>query len=98
MKKIITSVLAVLLLTHCSHFAAQRQTLLRDTITPERAWWDLLHYRLAVEFIPKEKAIKGNNEIRFRALNAGQRMQIDLQPPLAITEVAHQGTPLVFTR
>ncbi len=40
-----------------------RQEMLRGSITPEREWWDLQHYRLAVEFFPDKKAIKGSNVI-----------------------------------
>ena len=35
-----------------------RQEILRGSITPEREWWDLLHYHLAVEFFPEQKQSK----------------------------------------
>ncbi len=75
-----------------------RQSRLRGFITPERAWWDLLHYHLAVEFSPEDKTIKGSNRIRFKALESGQRMQIDLQPPLQVESVMHGSQILPFER
>ncbi len=75
-----------------------RQDRLRGSITPEREWWDVLHYHLAVEFFPRTKTIKGSNTITFKSVNVGNRMQIDLQTPLAITKVMHGNAPLKFER
>ncbi|HVE58092.1 MAG TPA: M1 family metallopeptidase [Pyrinomonadaceae bacterium] len=75
-----------------------RQEILRGSITPEREWWDVLHYHLAVEFFPDKKSIKGSNEIIFKTLKAGNKMQIDLQPPLAITKILHGNSELKFER
>ena len=75
-----------------------RQEILRGSVTPERAWWDVLHYHLAIEFFPDTKSVKGSNEIAFKTVKAGKRMQIDLQPPLNITKVTHGGDELKFTR
>jgi aminopeptidase N len=75
-----------------------RQEVLRGTITPERAWWDLQHYDLSVQFIPDQKMIRGSNVITFKTLKPGSRMQIDLQTPLNITRVTHGGADLKFER
>ena len=75
-----------------------RQDQLRGSITPEREWWDVLHYNLSLEVFPKTKSITGSNIISFRTLAAGDRMQVDLQPPLAITRVVHGDTDLDFVR
>jgi hypothetical protein len=32
--------------------AITRQETLRGSVTPEREWWDVLHYHLQVEFLP----------------------------------------------
>ena len=71
---------------------------LRGQITPERAWWDLQHYDLAVEVFPESKTIKGQNQIRFKVLAEATRMQIDLQTPLKIQSVTHKQQPVKFTR
>ena len=55
-----------------------RQDRLRGSITPERAWWDLLKYELHVSVDPEKKSIEGSNVIHFRVLKNGQRMQVDL--------------------
>jgi aminopeptidase N len=75
-----------------------RQETLRGSITPEREWWDVLHYHLAIEFFPAKKSIKGSNTITFKTLKAGNKMQIDLQPPLAITKITRGAAELKFER
>src|SRR4026209_2271508 len=66
-----------------------RQETLRGSITPEREWWDVLHYHLQVEFLLESRRLKGSNTITFKTLKPGNKMQIDLQPPLAITTITH---------
>src|SRR4051794_19186626 len=84
------------------HTAAQdnkpitRQEMLRGSITPERAWWDVLHYDLSVQFLPETRTVKGSNLITFKTLTAGNKMQIDLQEPLAITLILHKGASVKF--
>jgi len=75
-----------------------RQDTLRGSITPERAWWDLLHYDLRVRVDIGSRTISGTNEIRYRVLEPAQVMQIDLQQPLEITSITQQGRSLSFTR
>jgi len=75
-----------------------RQDQLRGSITPERAWWDVQHYDLTLQVFPKTKSIKGSNIIAFRTVAAGDRMQVDLQPPLVITRVVHGDADLDFER
>src|SRR5690349_17693143 len=75
-----------------------RQETLRGSITPEREWWDVQHYHLKVEFLPDTKRLKGSNEIVFKTVKPGSKMQIDLQPPLAITKITHGPSELKFER
>ena len=103
-KSIVIAIVALLTLeTSSSYLFAQsqditRQEMLRGTITPEREWWDVLHYDLNVQFFPDTKRLKGSNEIIFKTLKPGNKMQIDLQPPLAITKVMHGSSELKFER
>jgi aminopeptidase N len=76
----------------------EEQARLRGSITPERAWWDLLHYSLAVKVDIEERTIEGSNVVRFKVLEPAQRMQIDLQEPLAIQSVMQAGNKLEFER
>ena len=71
---------------------------LRGSVTPERTWWDLQHYHLQLEVFPETKSLRGLNTISFNTLADGQRMQIDLQQPLRITKVLHEGAELDFER
>lgn len=90
----IASFLFISLQVSTDHVLAQagpvtRAETLRGTITPEREWWDVLHYDLAVQFIPDTRSIKGSNTITFKTLKPGRKMQIDLQVPLNITRIMH---------
>jgi len=67
------------------------QDTLRGSITPEREWWDLTYYDLAVEFDAVKKYIKGSNSIAFKVLKPHRVMQIDLQEPLKITSIDFKG-------
>ena len=78
--------------------AITRQETLRGSITPEREWWDVLHYHLQVEFLPETRRLRGSNTITFKTLKPGNKMQIDLQPPLAITKITHGDSQLKFER
>lgn len=75
-----------------------RADTLRGTITPERAWWDLNHYHLALEIYPETKSIKGSNTIRYKVLSEHQLLQLDLQEPLQITSIVQEGEELDFKR
>lgn len=105
MRKLIIVAVGVLLLVQngSDYLFAQtenitRQEMLRGSITPEREWWDVLHYHLKVEFFPETRRLKGSNVITFKTLKPGNKMQIDLQPPLAITKVIHGNSELKFER
>ncbi len=77
---------------------ATRADSLRGSITPERAWWDLKHYDLAVQIDPSTKSIKGSNKITYKVLSEATVLQIDLQEPLKITAITQGGEPLNFRR
>ena len=64
-----------------------RQDTLRGSITPERAWWDLIHYELSVTIDTANRSITGSNTITYLVRDAATEMQIDLQAPLIITKV-----------
>lgn len=74
-----------------------RQDSLRGSITPERAWWDLLHYDLYVSVDIPKKSISGKNVITYKVLNSHQLMQIDLQSPMRIDGVQQGGKLLKIT-
>src|SRR4026208_1354707 len=95
--------LVLILLTCAPYLAAQtenitRQETLRGSVTPEREWWDVQHYHLNVEFLLETRRLKGSNTIIFKTLKPGSRMQIDLQPPLAITKITHGDAQLKLER
>ncbi|MEJ5994113.1 M1 family metallopeptidase [Pedobacter sp. Du54] len=63
---------------------------LRGSLTPERTWWDVQRYELAVTPNFVAKTISGSNEIAYKVVKANNgklKMQIDLQEPLIIDSV-----------
>lgn len=75
-----------------------RQDTLRGSITPERAWWDVVSYSIGVAPDFNTKTIEGKNEIQFKVLKPGSRMQIDLQQPMQIMRAYTASANLEFTR
>lgn len=69
---------------------------LMGSITPERAWWDLKYYDLNVEVDIEKKFFKGSNVILFEALEDGSTLQIDLQPPMKITDASRADISLQY--
>ncbi|WP_052444751.1 M1 family metallopeptidase [Flammeovirga sp. OC4] len=85
-------------LLHHNHQHFTEQDTLRGSITPERAWWDLRYYHLAIEVVPEKKFIIGSNTIEYTVLEEYQVLQVDLQEPLMITKVMQEDEDLKFER
>ncbi len=66
-----------------------RQDTLRGSITPERAWWNVVSYNIYIAPDYQSKTIKGWNQIGFDVNSDGKnkKMQIDLQQPMAIDSI-----------
>ncbi|MFT5640353.1 MAG: aminopeptidase N [Cyclobacteriaceae bacterium] len=75
-----------------------QQDSLRGSITPERVWWDLMHYDLFVSVDIPNKSISGTNTITYKPVGKVTKMQIDLQEPMKITKVEQDGQNIPFTR
>jgi aminopeptidase N len=71
---------------------------LRGSITPERAWWDVVFYDLHVRLDPADSTIRGWNGITYRVTGAPRAMQVDLQTPLEIDSVIQEGRRLTYRR
>ncbi|GAA4239075.1 M1 family metallopeptidase [Postechiella marina] len=71
-----------------------RQDTLRGSITPEREWWDLLHYYLDIKVDPDNKFISGKNTIKYKVLSANSVMQIDLQTPMKLLKAVQNNKEL----
>ncbi len=84
---------------------AQRKTTfthadtLRGSITPERAWWDVLRYDITVKPDYENKTIEGSVTIDFSSQKSGnQTMQIDLQKPLIIDSAIFKDAKINFNK
>lgn len=71
---------------------------LRGANTPERAWWDVTFYDLAVRVDPTDRSIRGRVGIVYRVVGEPREMQIDLQPPLVVDSVVQDGGRLEVRR
>src|SRR6478735_7314319 len=64
---------------------------LRGSISPERAWWDVLRYDITVKPDYETKTTEGFVTITLRAKNNAGSMQVDLQQPLEIDSFSVNG-------
>ena len=62
---------------------------IRGTISPERAWWNVLRYDITVKPDYESKTISGRNNIEYEVVNGNHPliMQIDLQEPMLIDSI-----------
>lgn len=96
--------LALLLVAAATPLAAQqapqftRADTLRGSITPERAWWDVVHYDLHVRVNPADSSIAGSNRIVYRTTDEPRTMQIDLDSRLEVDSIVAGGRSLPFDR
>jgi aminopeptidase N len=74
------------------------QDTLRGSITPERAWWDLIYYHLDIVVNPSDSTISGSNTVTYRVIKPERLMQIDLQEPLSISKAVQNNKELGFKR
>ena len=67
---------------------------LRGSITPERAWWDVLHYNITVKPDYNTKTLTGNTVIRYKVISDKHPdiMQIDLQDTLSVDSIIFNKT------
>lgn len=71
---------------------------LRGSITPQRAWWEVVYYDLNVTVMPEDSTISGYNEITYRVTGQPARLQVDLQDPLKIDQIKQDGEELSYMR
>ena len=71
---------------------------LKGSITPERIWWDVLHYEISLDIDFPTKSLKGKTTIRFEVTKDehSSYMQIDLQEPLKIDSLLLSHKRLKF--
>jgi aminopeptidase N len=75
-----------------------RASILRGEYGPLRANNDLLSYHLDVRVDPAKKFISGRNTIRFKMLQDGTRIQLDLFANLNVDKILLGTTPLHYER
>jgi len=75
-----------------------RADVLRGAYGPLRANNDLLSYDLRVRVDPEKKFLSGRNTVRFRMLQDGARIQLDLVATLAVDKILLGATALKYER
>src|ERR1700727_2864578 len=75
-----------------------RADMLRGAYGPYRANNDLLYYHLDVRVDPDAETISGKNTIRFKMLEDGTRIQLDLNQTLSVDKILYGTTPLKYER
>jgi aminopeptidase N len=72
--------------------------ILRGEYGPYRANNDLLFYHLDIRVDPEKKFISGKNTIRFKMLQDGTRIQLDLHAALNVDKILLGDVPLKYER
>src|ERR1700747_1499008 len=72
--------------------------LLRGAYGPYRANNDLLFYHLDIRVDPEKKFINGKNTIRFKMLQDGNLIQLDLHQALNVDKIMFGNKPLAYQR
>ena len=76
-----------------------RQDTLKGSSTPEKAWWNLVHFDLTVEPDYLRQTITGSNSIEYTVLSTRiRRLQLDLWDSLHIDSARYHGRNLTFQR
>jgi aminopeptidase N len=78
--------------------AATPGDILRGAYGPYRANNDLLFYHLDVRVNPEKKFLRGKNTIRFKMLEDGRRIQLDLHPSLKVDRILLGSVRLKYKR
>ncbi len=75
-----------------------RAEMLRGAYGPYRANNDLLYYHLDIRVDPEKKLLSGKNTIRFKMLQDGSRIQLDLRGTLDIEKIVYGTSTLKYDR
>ena len=80
-------------------FAYNRQDTLRVSNGTHRAWWDVQHYALSVEFDTARKSISGSNIITAKIISQPtDSLQLDLQELMFLDSIVMDGKQLDFSK
>lgn len=86
MKSLLTAFSLLITLQLAAHLNTTADSL-RGSLRPERTCYDVSYYDLTVDFNPDSQSISGTNQIHFVAVEAYNKIQIDLFSKFSIDEV-----------
>jgi aminopeptidase N len=79
-------------------YGPTKDDLLRGGYGPYRANNDLLFYHLTLRVDPEKKTIAGTNVVRFKMLEDGRKIQLELTPELTLDGITFEGKALTYAR
>jgi aminopeptidase N len=79
-------------------YGPTKEDLLRGGYGPYRANNDLLFYHLTLRVDPEKKTIAGTNVVRFKMLEDGRKIQLELTPELTLDGITFEGKALAYAR
>jgi aminopeptidase N len=86
----------LVLLNICFPLLSQQKYTHADTLkgayTAQRAWWNVLHYDLRVEFNPSDSSISGTNLMTYKVIDAPLELQLDLLSPMVLDSVVQDNS------
>ena len=86
-KRIILSLFFLLSLLFELRANPRQDSLLGQSKSPGRYWWDVTRYYLNFDIDIQQKAIAGTSTMRFVVKEKAAKMQIDLQEPMQVDSV-----------
>lgn len=92
------ALLLLILLSALAAAAQSRDDVLRGENGKYRANNDLTYYHLDIRVDPEKRLVSGKNTIRFKMLEAGDRIQIDLYPHLKVEKIMFGNRELKYAR
>ena len=75
-----------------------RKDSLQGSLRLERTCYDVLHYDLNLIINPKEKSIRGFNEITFKVIENSKKIQLDLFENMKIDSIVFKNQKLNYKR
>src|SRR5262249_8365955 len=75
-----------------------RADTLRGSNTPERAWWDVVYYDLALRVNPADSSLSGSTTIQYAVTGTPRDMQIDLAANMRVDSIREGATTVQYRR
>jgi aminopeptidase N len=89
--------IALLLLPGFSYSQIQKNWVWGGPLDPLQAKFEIMHYQLELEILPKEQEIKGKNKITFRSSEKLDTLRLNLIEEFDVDKVVMDGQEIEFS-